>query len=131
MKIRTLAGLSLAALTLVSAGALTACSGTAKSGTRYTITADRNLRANVNADLNTAHQAAIRALRDDLGFTIESESVDALEGVVKGKTARNDRVEVETFKEGERLTRVDIFVGPMGDEPKMAEVLAAIEKRLN
>lgn len=131
MKIRTLAGLSLAALTLVAAGSLTACSGTAKTGTRYTITADRNLRANVNADLNTAHQAAIQALRDDLGFTIESETVDALEGVVKGKTARNDRVEVETFKEGDRLTRVDIFVGPMGDEPKMSEVLSAIEKRLN
>jgi len=131
MRIQKLAAVSLAALTIVTGGALTACSGTAKTGTKYTITPDRNLRANVAADLATTHQAALRAVRDDLGFTVESETIDALEGHIKGKTARGDRVEVETFKEGERLTRVDVFVGPMGDEPKMSELFSAIEKRLN
>lgn len=132
MKIRTLAALSLTTATLAGAGlALPACTHTANTGTKYTITPDRNLRAYLSTDLQTAHQTALRAFKDDMGFTLESETLDALEGHIKGKMARGERVEIETFKEGEKLTRIDIFVGPMGDEPKMEQVLAAIEKRLN
>lgn len=108
---------------------LPGCSGTARSGTEYTMTPDRNLRFRVAVDLPTAHEAAVDAVKSDLGFTIDEEKADAVEGVVKGKTARGERVEVETFKEGDHLTRVDVFVGPLGDEPVMRELMNAIEKR--
>jgi len=125
MKIRSIA-LPLAAV--VAFAGLTACSHTASSGTKYTITPDRNLSFQVPVDLQTAHNAGIGAL-GDLGFTMESEKSDAMEGEVKGKTARGDAVVVETFKEGEKLTKVHVFVGPLGDEPKMEELMRKIEAR--
>ncbi len=127
MKIRHLA---LPAIVLAAFAGLSACSHTASSGTKYTITPDRNLSFQLPVDLKTAHSAGIGAL-SDLGFTMESEKSDMTEGVVKGKTARGDAVVVETFKEGERLTKVDVFVGPMGDQPKMEELMRKIEARAN
>lgn len=117
------------AAAIVSFAGLAACSHTAESGTSYTITPDRNLSFHVPVDLKTAHNAGIGAL-SDLGFTMESEKADMTEGVVKGKTARGDAVVVETFKEGDKLTKVDVFVGPMGDEPKMEELMRKIEARV-
>lgn len=125
MKTRSLV---LAAVTLAAFAGMSACSHTSTSGTSYTITPDRNLSFHVPVDLKTAHNAGIGAL-GDLGFTMESEKADMTEGVVKGKTARGDAVVVETFKEGDKLTKVDVFVGPMGDEPKMEELMRKIEAR--
>lgn len=122
--------LALAVAGIAGLSTLTGCGGTGRSGTEYTITPDRNLSFRVSTDLKTAHQAAIDAMRSDLGFTVDEERSDALQGVVKGKTARNERVEVESFKEGDNLTRLDLFVGPLGDESIMRELMNAIERRV-
>lgn len=118
-----------AVLAFVALGGLGGCARTAESGTSYTITADRNLSFHVPVDLKTAHAAGIGAF-SDLEFTMESEKSDATEGVVKGKTARGDSVVVETFKEGEQMTKVHVFVGPLGDEPRMEELMRKIEARV-
>jgi len=120
--------ISAALLAAAATLSLTGCSGTGKSGTDYTMTVDRNLQFRVPTGVRNAHQAAVSAF-GDLGFTVDTQSVDAMKGIVKGKNAVGDAVVAETFKEGDNLTRVDVFVGPLGDEPLMKELMNAIEKR--
>lgn len=126
---RTMAKVLTASL-IGAAVALTACSGTTKSGRSYTFTVDRNVEAMIVAGHETVHATSERVLKEDLGYTIVRSDTDALEGIVEARTARGDSVVVETFKEGERSTRVQVFVGPLGDESRAVTILERIEQGL-
>ena len=121
---------SLAATLAAACLALTACEGTTRTGESYTLQANRAIEAYVAADVRRAHETAVIVVRDDFGYTIESQSVDAREGVIRAKTARGNAVRVDTFRDGDRITRVEIYVGPLGDEPAMREILSALQGRL-
>lgn len=118
------------ALTLVAA-ALAGCKGSTKSGTTYKQLPTRELQAYLNGDVETVHQKAVAVLRDDYGYQITKEAKDATQGKVEAKTARDDTVRVETFKDGEKVTKIQVWVGPIGDETKASQILSKIESSLD
>lgn len=123
---------SLVLASVVAAGAIIAgCSGATRSGTEYTITPLREFKATLPHDLGSTHEAAVRALRDRLKYSIEESSSDALEGVVKARSATDRTVTVNTSRVGDNSTEVLVGVSPMGDEQIAREVLSAIEEELD
>jgi hypothetical protein len=115
---------------LIAAAALTSCKGTTKSGTAYTQLPNRELEVLLNEDLATVHKTAVDVLKDDFGYTIKKEAKDALEGVIEAATAQNDKVTVQTFKDGDNVTKVQVWVGPLGDRPKSELILSKLEEQL-
>ncbi len=120
---------------LIAAGLLIAlgvagCTGTTKTGRAYTFTVDRNVEAMIVSPHENVHATSERVLKEDLGYTIVRSDRDALEGIVEARTARGDSVVVETFKEGETTTRIQVFVGPMGDKSRGVTILERIEQAL-
>lgn len=118
------------ALSLVAASALlTGCSGTTDRGVRYTLTPSRELEAFIAGDVATVHEAARRVVVEQYRYRITQHNVDAREGIVTALTAHGENVRVETTYSSPRVTRVNVFVGPLGDESVMRELLSAIEDR--
>ncbi len=122
--------MTLSAMVLGACAALTACSGSTKSGTEYTMTPLRELKVTLPHDLTATHAASVRAVRDRLGYTVEQESSDALEGIITARSATDREVTVSTRKVGESSTRVLVGVSPMGDEDIARSILSAIEDEL-
>ncbi len=109
--------------------ALVACSqGTTSQGTLYSVNPSRQVEAFLPSDLNTIHVAAVQAVRE-MGYTIDHEAIDVREGIIEGATARNRRVRIQTFRQGDDITRIRILVG--GDELASREVLDKIETAVN
>lgn len=106
------------------------CTGTTNTGRSYTFTMDRNVEAMILGGHESVHAASERVLKEDLGYTIVRSDSDALEGIVEARTARGDSVVVETFKEGETSTRLQVFVGPLGDKSRAVTILERIEQGL-
>ena len=98
------------------------CTGSTSSGTEYTITLPHNLAS--------THSATARALQG-LGYTIEQNASDSIEGIVEAKTAMDRTVKVKTRRVGESSTEVLVGVSPLGDEEIARQVLNAIEGELN
>ncbi len=107
-----------------------ACTSTTRTGKSYTLTVDRRLEALVAADLRRSHETALSVVREDYGYVVGRHVADAREGIIEAVTARGNAVKVETFRDGDYITRVRIFVGPLGDEAAMREMLNQIESRL-
>lgn len=118
--------LACSALTLA---ALPACSDKTTTGADYTLTIDRRLEAYLTAPLPRAHDAALAAVREDMKYRLVYQTVDAREGVLEARTATGEEVKVQSFKNTDGTTRVLVGVGPLGDEPAMRELLAAIDRR--
>lgn len=118
--------LACSALTLA---ALPACSDKTSTGADYTLTIDRRLEAYLTAPLPRAHDAALAAVREDMKYRLVYQTVDAREGVLEARTATGEEVKVQSFKNTDGTTRVLVGVGPLGDEPAMRELLAAIDRR--
>ena len=74
---------------------LAGCSGMTTGGNRYTYKINRELEAYLPTDSFTAHYAALLVLERDFLYTIEEEGVDAREGHIKARTARNKLVKVK------------------------------------
>lgn len=106
------------------------CSGKTTAGRSYTFTVDRKVQVYMASPLEKTHSTAERVLYEDLGYRIASSRVDALEGLIEAKTARDDTVRVETFKDGENMTRVRVFTGPMGDRSRSVTIVERIERGL-
>lgn len=117
-------------LCLIGLVIVSGCSGKTSTGRSYTFTVDRNVQVYMAASLEKTHATAERVLREDLGYRIESSRVDALEGLIEAKTARDNTVRVETFKDGENTTRVRVFSGPMGDRSRSVTITERIERGL-
>ena len=108
---RSIIGLAAAAL-LVPLG----CQSSTSSGTEYVITAKRELRTTVGADIGTVHDTAVDVVENELLYTIDNQARDAREGIINARTARGHAVRIETFRHGEQLTQIEVYVGPLGDE---------------
>jgi hypothetical protein len=107
------------------------CEGTTKSGTKYTVLPSRELQASYSADLATVHDKSVALLKDKYQFNVTREARDAMEGVVEATTARNDKVTVQTYAEG-NMTTVQVWFGdgPFGSQSKAQDVLESIEQSL-
>lgn len=117
-------GLCLLALTL------TCCSGSTKTGNPYSMKADRELEAYLPGDLKTVHATAEKVLRETFNYRIVSSGADRREGIIEARTTKGDAVRVETYRSTERVTRTEVYVGPLGDEDAMRDVLEEISAAL-
>ena len=109
--------------------AISGCAeGTTKQGTLYSMNAGRSLQAYLAADLDAVHKAAVKSV-NEAGYTLDEDAIDVREGVVKARTARDRSVRVETYKEGEKVTKIEVYVG--GDEIAAAELLDSIESQVD
>lgn len=102
------------------------CSGTTSQGVAYTLKPDRELEGFIAASLSDAHEAAKTVVINQFKYRITKHAVDAREGTVEALSAKGDTVRVETYYASPRVTRVEVFVGPLGDEPIMEDILNAI-----
>ena len=118
------------ALSVVSLAILVGCEGQTRQGTLYNIQANRSLETYLAGDLATVHAAALEAVQTDSGYTLQESAIDATEGIIKARTAMDHEVRVKLYKHSERVTRIDVFVGPRGAESVSRELLSAIEARL-
>ncbi len=110
--------------------ALAGCgTGTTQQGTLYTIKPNKALEAYFPVDLPTVHAAALAAVQEDLGYTTEYSALDAREGLIKGRTAKEYPVRVETFKQGPRTTRIEVYVGGRMSDTAAETLLEKIEIR--
>ena len=106
------------------------CEGTTAQGTLYTVQPNRELETFFPFDLDTVHRAAVAAVQTDMGYTLQKQALDAREGIIEARTAKDHLVRVETYKHGERVTRIEVFAGPGGNETLAREILNAIESRV-
>ncbi len=126
------AGIVLAVIvsSAVSLAGVWGCEGQTRQGTLYNVQANRSLETYLPGDLKTVYEAALQAVQDDFGYTLKDSAVDATEGIIKARTAMDNQVWVKLFKHSERVTRIELFVGPRGAESVSRELLSAIEARL-
>jgi hypothetical protein len=118
------------ALSFVSLAILAGCEGQTRQGTLYSIQPNRSLQTYLPGDLATVHAATLEAVKTDFGFELGDSAVDAAEGFVEAHTALDHTVRVKMYKYGERITKIDVYVGPRGSEAMARELLSAIETRL-
>jgi hypothetical protein len=118
------------ALSVVSLAILWGCEGQTRQGTLYSVQPNRSLETYMPGDLATVHAAALEAVKTDFGFELGESAVDAAEGYVEARTALDHQVRVKMYKYGERITKIDVYVGPRGSEVMARELLSAIETRL-
>jgi hypothetical protein len=118
------------ALLAVSLATLWGCEGTTRQGTLYSIQPNRELHTFLPGDLATVHEAALEVVKTEFGYTVEESAIDAMEGIVKARTATGHQIRVQTAKHGERITRIEVYAGPSGSESVAREILSAIESRL-
>lgn len=90
-----------------------------------------DLVTHVEAPLDRTHDAAKDAM-DDLGFRIDEPATkrDALQGMVVATDAANNKITVALNKQSDNVTRVEIDLGPFGDESKAHTILREIEDEL-
>ena len=115
---------------LFCAASLPGCRTAAKMDSPPALNADRELEAQLNADLLAVHEAARRALVESYQYRIFVDKHDAREGLIRARTGDDGLVRVETYYERARRTRIQIFVAPLGDEALQREILAEIERNL-
>jgi len=115
---------------VASVAVLAACSGATRSGTSYTLKADRELEAYLPGNIDRVHTTAEKVLKEKLQYRIVRSVKDAREGIIEALTAKGDTVRVETYRSTDTVTRTEVFVGPFGNQDAMREVLDAISKAL-
>jgi hypothetical protein len=104
--------------------------GTTSQGTLYTVQANRALQTYLPYSIEPVHNAAKAVLEVELGYTVDETALDAHEGVIRAHTALEHPVRVQTFKHGEHVTRVEVYVGSWGSEPIGRDILSKVESRL-
>lgn len=115
---------------LLGAASLGGCRSTAKTETVATLNTDRELETFLDADLLTVHEAARWVLVHTFHFKVIADERDARMGLIRARTPEDGMVRVETYRDGRKRTKVQVFVAPLGDENRQREILRAIEDRL-
>ena len=106
------------------------CSSTTSTGTKYTMGINREIQAVLRGNLETVHNTAKDVLENYFGFNIIDARRDALEGIVEARNAKNNTVRVETYKQSDGITKIEVFVGPLGKEGPASQILSQIETSL-
>ncbi|TVQ61201.1 MAG: DUF3568 family protein [Phycisphaerales bacterium] len=114
----------------ILAAPLAGCQGSTKRGSVYNIKPDRRIEAYMPGALERVHKTALEVVRDDFAYSIRREAVDAREGVIEARTARDESVRVDTYIAGGSVTRIEVKVGMLGDVQAARDILSAIEARL-
>lgn len=105
---------------------LGACSGSTKTGNPYTLKPDRELEAYLPGDVRKVHSAADKVIKERFRYNVVYSATDAREGIIEGKTTTGETFRVETYRSTDSVTRTEVFVGPMGNEEVMRQILEEI-----
>lgn len=121
--IRSITAAATLALLLLAIGC---AKGTTAKGTFYSVNFLGELKAHVPAKLDKVYAAAGKAA-EDMGYSIETRAIDVREAKVEGHTAMDKPMRVKLYKEGETVTKVELYVG--GDKLAAKDLLDKIEAR--
>ena len=114
------------ALLLGLATAVAGCGqGTTQQGTLYSVGVNQSLNCYIPDNIDAVHRAALASVKD-AGYTVDNEAIDTREAIVEGHTALDKTVRIKSFKQGAKVTRLEVYVA--GDEEAAKELLNAIEK---
>jgi hypothetical protein len=69
-------------------------------------------------------------LEEDYLYEITYEALDAREGIVEARTAKNRFVRIETYRAGTDRTKVQIYVSPFGDDRAERDIYEQLLTRL-
>ena len=117
--------LSIALLLALVTAAAGCGKGTTQQGTLYSVGVNQALSCYISENIYEIHRAALSSVRL-AGYTVDMEAIDTRESIVEGRTALDRTIRIKTFKQGENVTRLEVFVA--GDEVAAKELLDAIEK---
>jgi hypothetical protein len=117
-------------ISLAASAALGGCTGTTSTGQEYVLKIDRELEGYVDCDLRTAHVTSMNMLEEDYLYEITYEALDAREGIVEARTAKDRFVRIETYRAGIDRTKVQIYVSPMGDYRAERDIFEQLQARL-
>ncbi len=99
--------------------------GTTQQGTLYSVGINQSLSCYISQNIYVIHQAALASVRS-AGYTVDMEAIDTREAVVEGHTALDRPVRIKAYKQGDKVTRLEVYVA--GDTEAAKELLDAIEK---
>jgi len=99
--------------------------GTTRQGTLYSVSVNRSLNCYIPDNIDAVHKAALASVRD-AGYTVDNDAIDSREAIVEGRTALDKTVRIKSFKQGKKVTRLEVYIA--GDQEAAKELLNAIEK---
>jgi hypothetical protein len=67
---------------------------------------------------------------NDMGYSTEKASQDALKGVITAREADGGRIDVTLERMADRVTEIEVSVGPFGNEAKARMILDKLLARL-
>lgn len=111
---------------------LCGCTSTGTSTSNTTATQHDTITGKISTDASVNLDHAYNAARDaikDLRFTTVSEAQDALNGVIKAKTADDKSVEVRVTKLSDNITRIVVDAGVI-DRSLAESTMEAIRRKL-
>ena len=120
----------LTCVSITTAALLTGCSGTTTSGTAYSISITRHVEAYLAYDHETIYNVALETLENTFRYRIDKSVLDGRSGFIKAKTARDNSVSFTVTRDGDAMSEVSVFVGPLGDEDAAQDILSRVEKAL-
>lgn len=103
---------------LVAVGGLTGCN--AGRGTDTTTAVTKNpvtgtLSMTASSDLERVHRAAVDAM-NDLRFNVTEDRRDAINSVVKARTANDVNITITSTRRADNITDVSVAAGPLNQE---------------
>jgi hypothetical protein len=69
-------------------------------------------------------------VKEEFRYQVIHSAVGAREGIIEGKTTTGVSFRVETYRSTDKATRTEVFVGPMGNEELMRDILEEIAEEL-
>ncbi len=102
--------------------------GSTTQGTLYQVNVSRELEVYEPKNLEAVHAAALKAV-EEMGYSIDTKALDAMNGMIEGRTALGKPVRIKSFKQGEEITRVTVYAG--GDEHAARQLLDKMEAALD
>jgi ABC-type glycerol-3-phosphate transport system substrate-binding protein len=127
--IRTRVGLAVA----VALGVMGACKSSAPTaGDGAIATFSRitgELESSVAEPLDEVYAASQKAVKR-LELEVLSDSKDALSARIETKGATGDKTSITLRREAERITKIEIVVGTLGDESKARTILDEIKREM-
>jgi hypothetical protein len=128
---RSLSVLVAVSLSLATLGATSGCIAVAAAaGAAGAVAYVRGeLASNLSADLERAQNATDRAI-GQLGFAKVSDRRDATAGVFLARTAADKKIEINLEKVGDKMTKIRIRVGLIGDEALSLQILDKVKANL-
>jgi hypothetical protein len=109
--------LSLALLLALITATVGCGKGTTQQGTLYSVGVNKSLECYISDSIEAVHASALASMKD-AGYTVDKEAIDAREAMVEGRTALDRTVRIKSVKQGEKVTKLEVYVSGDGEAAK-------------